>query len=120
MTTPAPDTLSGAGRKVWDDITAKYDLRPDELEVLEAYCWMKDEIASLKAEHVELGRPTMTKGSMGQLVEHPIPKRIADLEMKRAALARQLKLPDDGTATGIKTNAQREGGNARWANAHGA
>jgi hypothetical protein len=57
---------------------------------------------------------------MGQLVIHPLIAEIKGQRMARNTLWRQLKLPDDAAATGAKTNPQREGGNARWANAHGA
>lgn len=116
----APTTLADAGRNVWDAIVAKYDLRADELRTLEDVCAITDMISALSQAWEDEGRPLTTKGSMGQLVIHPLIAEIKGQRMARNTLWRQLKLPDDAAASGPSVNAQREGGNARWANAHGA
>ena len=108
-----PQHLGDAGRTVWSSIVGKYELRADELVTLEDVCAFSDEIAELMADWIEEGRPRTTKGSMGQLVGHPHPKRIADLRMKRNALWRQLKLPDDAVAA--PSNQQRDAANSKWA-----
>lgn len=108
-----PTSLGDAGKVVWKAITAKYEFRPDELITLTDYCGFADDIAEITAEWEALGRPWTTKGSMGQLVDHPLPKRRDDLRMKRATLARQLKLPDD--AAGMESNQQRDAANSSWA-----
>ena len=113
-----PSNLSDAGKAVWEAITGKYELRPDELVTLEDVCVFSDEIADLTAEWVEDGRPRTTKGSMGQLVEHPHPKRLADLRMKRNALWRQLKLPDAESGE-VPVNQQRDAANSKWATGRG-
>ena len=113
-----PSTLSDAGKAVWEAITGKYELRPDELVTLEDVCVFSDEIADLTAEWVEDGKPRTTKGSMGQLVEHPHPKRLADLRMKRNALWRQLKLPDAESGAPA-VNQQRDAANSKWATGRG-
>lgn len=112
-TVKPPTSLGKAGKAVWSQITAKYEFRPDELITLTDYCGFADDIAEITAEWEALGRPWTTKGSMGQLVDHPLPKRRDDLRMKRAALARQLKLPDD--ASGVESNQQRDAANSSWA-----
>lgn len=108
-----PQHLADAGRYVWSSIVGKYEFRPDELITLADYCGFADDIADITAEWEALGRPWTTKGSMGQLVDHPLPKRRDDLRMKRAALARQLKLPDE--AAGAPSNQQRDAANSKWA-----
>ena len=113
----APGMLESAGLAVWESMVSKYELRVDELILLEDYCSMADEIVNLRAAHVGMDRPQMTKGSMGQLVTHPIPARITDLQMKRTRLKAQLNLPDD--PAGEKPNQQRDAANSRWAQAHG-
>lgn len=120
MTKPKPpETLAKPGATLWTAIIAKYDLRPDELVTLEDWCALADEIEELRSEWADLGKPRMTKGSMGQLVDHPMPKRITDLRMKRARLAVQLKLPEDGTSTGAtNANPARAAAATRWK--HGA
>ena len=109
---PAPSTLAKSGRAVWTSIATEYELRPDELVTLEDVCALSDEIAELVAAWTDEGKPRTTRGSMGQLVEHPHPKRIADLRMKRNALWRQLKLPDP--AAGAPTNQNRDAANHSW------
>lgn len=111
-TVKPPASLGDAGKVVWKAITSKYALRPDELVTLEDVCVFSDEIADLTAEWVEDGKPRTTKGSMGQLVEHPHPKRLADLRMKRNALWRQLGLPDD--EAGVASNQNRAAAAASW------
>lgn len=113
MAVSAPATLGLDGRRVWRAITGKFALRPDELVTLEDVCAFSDEIAAIIAEWTADGCPRTTKGSMGQLVEHPHPKRIADLRMKRNALWRQLDLPDD--VSGVAPNQQRDAANVKHA-----
>ncbi len=115
---PPPDGLAEAGSALWSSIAGKYELRPDEKSVLQRACETADMIATLDKAWDDLGRPFMTKGSMGQDVIHPL---IGERRAQTAAQARllaQLKLPDD--AAGPAVNAQRTGGQTRWSNAHGA
>lgn len=117
MNETAPANLSESGKKLWSDVVDKYDLRADELRVLGAACAAADMVAAFEKAWRDDDYPLTAKGSMGQLVEHPL---IGSIDKQRKALAaflRQLKLPDDAKPT---MNAQREGGAARWANAHGA
>lgn len=117
----APKTLGTTGRGVWNRITSKYELRADELYLLEDACATSDIIAELSEAWAKLGRPLTTKGSMGQQVIHPLIGEIRAQRAARNTMWRQLKLPDDLVETGgPKVNPQREGGQARWANAHGA
>ena len=114
---PAPDSLNDPGVALWEKITDKYVLRADELVTLEDVCAATDLIAMLEEEWRDLGRPVTTTGSMGQEVEHPLIGSIDKQRKMRNALWRQLKLPDDAAVPA--TNAQRKGGQTRWANAHG-
>lgn len=115
----APSTLALTGEKLWGDVVEKYELRVDELRVLESACGAADMLADLEEGWRALGRPFMSKGSMGQEVEHPL---IGSIDKQRKALSaflKQLGLPDDEATGGPRVNAQREGGSTRWANAHG-
>lgn len=112
-TVKPPKSLGDAGQAVWKSLASKYAFRPDELITLADYCGFADDIAEITAEWESLGRPWTTKGSMGQLVDHPLPKRRDDLRMKRAALARQLKLPDD--EAGAPSNQNRSAAQSSWA-----
>lgn len=113
-----PETLADAGKALWREIVAKYDLRPDELRTLEDACATTDMLATLEQEWREAGRPFMSKGSMGQEVEHPLIGSIDKLRKSRQAFIRQLKLPDDATAGAVSTNPARAAAASRWK--HGA
>ena len=112
----APASLSDAGKALWADVVAKYDLRPDELRTLEDACAASDMLAELMSAWNDLGRPYITRGSMGQEVEHPLIGSIDKQRKARQAFIKQLKLPDDG---GGKSNQQRDAAQSRWAASRG-
>src|SRR5690349_2829826 len=115
---PAPACLAAAGKALWDEVTETYTLRADELATLEDACAASDMLAEFMKAWADLGRPYMSKGSMGQEVEHPLIGSIDKQRKARQAFIRQLKLPDvDG---GGVTNQQRDAAQSRWAAAHGA
>lgn len=112
-----PKGLDAAGVELWESIAGKYDLRPDEVAVLAKACKAADMIATLDKAWAELGKPFMTRGSMGQDVIHPLIGEMRTQAAAQAALLRQLKLPDDATR-GIEANQQRSAAQTRWK--HGA
>lgn len=112
-----PAALSNAGVELWKSVADKYDLRPDELETLLGAARAADMIAALRAAWDEAGKPMLTRGSMGQDVIHPLIGELRAQESQKATLLAKLKLPDEDGGPAV--NAQREGGNTRWANAHG-
>lgn len=107
-----PKDLEAEGAALWRSITTKYDLRSDELRVLEEACRETDLIDRLR--RLLDYAPLVVEGSMGQTVLHPA---VAELRQHRnvlASLLRGLKLPDDeAAAPGV--NQQRAAGNASWA-----
>lgn len=116
----APDTLAAEGKRVWEKVTSKYDLRPDELLTLEDACAASDMIAALSKAWEEDGKPLTTKGSMGQQVIHPLIGEIRTQRAARNALWRQLKLPDDTGGDGAgETNQHRSAAQSKWSAAHG-
>jgi len=118
--TKAPETLTADGVRVWEMVTAKYDLRPDELLTLEDACAATDMIAALSKSWDDDGRPLTTKGSMGQQVIHPLIGEIRTQRAARNALWRQLKLPDDpGDEGSGETNQHRSAAQSKWSSAHG-
>lgn len=112
-----PDGIGKAGARVWRSVTETYTLRADELTTLEDVCHLTDMIAGLDNAWREEGQPLTTKGSMGQLVTHPLISEIRTHRMARNALWRQLKLPDE--VGGAAANQQRSAAQSRWAAAHG-
>ena len=114
----APEFLGVSGRALWDEIVSSYELRPDELRTLEDACAATDLLDAFVNEWRELGSPSMTRGSTGQLVEHPLVGSVDRQRKARQAFIKQLKLPDaPGTP---RPNQQRDAANARWAKAHGS
>lgn len=87
-----PRGLDLAGRRMWKGIVKGYELRPDELFLLESACRTADTLAQLEA--VMSGEPLMVEGSMGQMREHPL---LSEVRQQRALLTRTLvllKLPE--------------------------
>jgi hypothetical protein len=108
-----PASLKTAGQLLWSAVVAKYDLRADELAVLEGACRAKDMVAGLESAWVEAGSPLYTKGSMGQLVEHPAPKSIRSWQSALDAALARLKLPDEVSGA-VTTNPARAAAASRW------
>jgi hypothetical protein len=115
-----PKDLKPAGAKLWRLISdpAKYELRPDELRILEDACREADLIDEIQRQLA--GEPFMVTGSQGQDVIHPL---IPELRQHRATLTSmllKLKLPDDEPT--VKSEASprsvgaRNAANARWGN----
>ena len=113
-----PRGLGIDGARLWKRVTEAYELRVDELAVLEMAAKTADTIAQLEAAMA--GQPLVVAGSMGQQREHPL---LSEARQQRAAASRllkQLNLPDSDTLTGISRSGQRSAAaraavNARWA-----
>lgn len=88
-----PAGLAAAGRRLWSDITSEFDLRADELRVLEAACRTLDDLGKVDAELATA--PVTTTGSMGQEVVNPLYPAALATRRQFAALVKQLNLPDD-------------------------
>lgn len=116
----APKGLAAAGAKLWRDVVAKYDLRVDELEVLERACRATDRTVAM--QDCLAGESLLVKGSMGQPVVHPLVAEIRAHEAQVASLLARLKLPDDPGAAGEqpRSTQARAAAQSRWAAAHGA
>lgn len=113
MPNSAPSTLSTAGKALWSEVTSKYTLRADELRTLEDACAASDMLAEFTKAWSDLGRPYMSKGSMGQEVEHPLIGSIDKQRKARQAFLKLLRLPDE--PGGERPNQQREAAQSRWA-----
>ena len=115
----APDGLfPEVGARFWVQVVEKYDLRVDELAVLEKACRAMDRIAAM--ESALLDEPLVAKGSMGQPVVHPLVAEIRAHEAQVASLLGRLKLPDDSSVAEPRSVQARAAAQSRWAAAHGA
>lgn len=114
----APANLGAKARKIWRGITEVYDLRPDELRILEEACREVDLIDMMEkalSDALKAGEFTV-RGSMGQPVANPL---MAEIRQHRGTLQRllgALKLPDDAAeaAEGSRSTAARTAAAARW------
>ena len=120
---PPPEGLAADGAALWRSIVAKYDLRPDELVWLEQACRAQDRIRDMEAER---GGVLTAKGSMGQLIAHPLLQEVRTHEAQIAGLLARMKLPDlvDGAGAGTteqpRSVGARKAAQSRWAAAHGS
>lgn len=112
---PAPAALGNRGRKAWRLITSTYELRTDEMIVLEEACRTLDDAERLRL--ALLGAALLVPGSAGQLRAHPL---LTELRQSRALLAahwRQLGLPDMDAGTAVakpKSAAHQRAAAVRW------
>lgn len=112
---PVPPGLNKRAQDLWTGITDKYDLRVDELYVLEAACREIDLIDEMVAK--QKGEELIGKGSMGQDVAAPLITELRQHRTTFATFMRQLKLPDEDGRAGASTSEQaRKAANARWGN----
>lgn len=91
-TTRAPAGLADPGRRFWRAIVTAYDLRLDELRLLDQACHCLDELAAI--DDALRGEPMTVRGSNGQPRPHPL---LAEARAHRAlfaSLCRQLALAD--------------------------
>ena len=108
----APKGLDVTGRRLWKRVVSAYELRPDELVLLESACRTADLVVRLEAAME--GQPLTVRGSMGQQREHPL---LSEARQQRGLLARllaQLKLPDEGTVPNKRSEQARHAAMARW------
>lgn len=110
-----PARLTAASRRLWCEVVDQYELRQDELTILEDICRETDLITKMDAEL--RGREMIVAGSTGQDTINPLVPELRAHRAARAGLWAKLKLPD---AAGLPVNAQRTGGQTRWARAHGS
>jgi hypothetical protein len=111
-----PANLQARGKNLWSDVVGTYQLRPDELLVLEDACREADLVARIEKEL--RGAPLMVKGSMGQQVASPLVQELRQHRAVFARLMKQLDLPDPGDAEGAGSDSRssqaREAAAARW------
>lgn len=118
-----PFGLDEAGRGLWDGIALNYELRPDELHMLEHAAREADIIAHLQESLIDA--PVRTRGSQGQEVADPILAEIRQHRSAQAMLLKALKLPDTAQAHGGHrdrakvSESARKAARARWGTGSG-
>lgn len=120
---PAPKNMGSRGLAFWNKVTGKYELRADELVVLEDACREMKLIDDL--QDAMRDESMIMKGSMGQPVVNPLVPELRQHRNTLKALLASLKLPDDVSETGAgsvdepRSVQAREAAKSRWSVAHG-
>ncbi len=110
-----PKNLAGAGRSLWRSIIDVYELRPDEVRVLEQAARTADLIDALRTQLDH--EPLTTAGSMGQVRPNPLLMEIRGQRQLLANLLKQLHLPDEpGAVSATPTVRAQNAARARWGN----
>lgn len=117
MTTPRkPAGLGAAGARFWRQVASEYDLRPDEVILLETACRTIDTIAQLDGAMTD--EPLTVRGSAGQLREHPLLSEARQQRLALSRLLRQLALPEPEEVAqlrdAIRSRRARTAARARW------
>lgn len=108
----APTKLGKSGRAMWADVTGTYQLRPDELRLLEDACREMDLVDRLVAE---LDKASLVvEGSMGQPVTNPLVQEIRQHRQVIKSLLAAIKLPDESGEQGSRSAQARDAAAARW------
>lgn len=108
-----PRGLAAGGARLWRDVVAVYELRPDEVVLLEKAARTVDDLAGLEAAMD--GEPLTTVGSAGQLRAHPLLAELRGMRLVLSSLVRQLGLPDAVSGTRAAEQATSRSSNARAA-----
>lgn len=120
----APRGLGNAGKKLWRSVIGEFDLRGDELRILEDACRSADLIDRL--ENAMSDAPLIVRGSMGQPVANSLLTEIRQHRATLANLLRGLKLPNEEPADDqvsvfritpmTRSEAGRKAARVRWGN----
>lgn len=118
----APSGLSTRGKRVWTRTLENYELRQDELSLLEDYCMEITIVDSLQAALVDA--PLMVRASHGGEAINPIYSEIRMHRQAAMSLWKALKLPelvveeadqdDDRVVPMSREDSARKAANARW------
>lgn len=109
-----PANLARSGKALWRQTIYAYDLRADELRVLEDACREADLVDRL--EHSLGDAPTFIEGARGQEVINPLFGEIRQHRGMVAGLLAKLKLSDEtDEAKQTREEKARDAAKARWA-----
>jgi hypothetical protein len=110
----APPGLGTSGRRLWSDVVGEWDLRPDELVVLERACRVRDRLERLDAALAKVD--VLDTGSREQVRVHPALGELRQQETVLAGLLDRLRLtePSAEGSTAGRSTAARELALRRW------
>jgi hypothetical protein len=114
----APSGLSDAGARLWLNVQARWQLRPDEETILREACRTVDELSRLEAAMDDTS-PTVP-GSRGQVRAHPLVRELREHRLALRQLLGGLGLSEADAAAGVasegqlRSNAGRQLARKRW------
>lgn len=114
VTAVMPTGLGAKSKRMWKGYIDEYALNPGEQRVLEDACREIDLIERMEVEIKKLGAKLTTKGSMGQVVEHPLVKEIRQHRATLSQLLARIKLPDEDEGAADGSGPARALANQRW------
>jgi hypothetical protein len=109
----SPSGLKAEGRRLWREITGTYELRADELRLLEDACREIDVIDRVQQALDSPDGDLMVKGSQGQLVASPLLQELRQHRTVLRHLFAALRLPEEGAGEDRSAKA-RAAVNERW------
>ena len=108
----APNGLGPKAKKVWKETVETYDLRVDELRILEDACREMDMVERM--ETAMASEELIVKGSMGQPAPNPLIPELRQHRMAFKTLIKSLNLPDEEEAPKSRSTTARAAAQARW------
>jgi hypothetical protein len=115
MTKPtAPAQLGAKAAKLWRGLVNAYELRPDELRILEDACREIDLVERMEVELADA--ELVVPGSTRQPTAHPLVEEVRLHRALTARLLNALRLPDDAAdrAPLHRSVRARDAANQRW------
>lgn len=112
-----PKGLGEHARRTWRSITKRYELRADELRMLEDACRTIDIIDRMQARLDDPNTALVVKGSTGQSVANPLVQEIRQQRAVLKGLFAALKLSEVDeapAAAGERSASARDAATARW------
>ena len=116
VSSEVPDGLSVRSAALWSGTVSTFELRADELALLELACRTLDDAARIAAALAETD--VVSVGSTGQPVAHPLLRELRDTRLTASKLLAVLDLPEDGAGSvwdGLSASGRaRKAALARW------
>ncbi|WP_326826448.1 P27 family phage terminase small subunit [Streptosporangium sp. NBC_01756] len=111
-----PDDLGEAGSALWDRLTDDLEFDPWEVEIVEAACRQRDDIALL--ERVIAAEGVITTGSQGQPRLSAVVTEVRQSRLALAKLLAELRMPSMEEEAGKPMNGAsrraQAAANTRW------
>ncbi len=110
----APTGLGTKAKKIWTSTVKEFDLRADELRILEDACREVDLIERMQKELDRAKTTLLVEGSMGQPVASPLVQEIRQHRAIFKTLIKSLALPDEEQAPKPRSTTARAAASHRW------